>query len=164
MQFRKVHEFHATVRQLKFPNNETAHYLAACIQEDSNIARAIAPILRRQEQDAHVQRGCDISRAIAEVIWAPLHEHMEIAVSRITELTNALLRCRGETLEYSAAEIVWKLKNLGFYRHRNGSGMFFRASHENSLVSHQLARRLCLNLPPVHGCADCVQPEVAVAE
>ena len=159
---RRVHESHSNVRQLKFPDTETAHNLAACIQEDPDIAQAIAPILRRQEQDAHVQRGCDVSRAVVEVIWRTLHEQKEITISRITELTNALLRSRGETLEYNSAEIGWKLRNLGFYRHRNGSGMILRPSRENSLVSHQLARRLCLNLPPVHGCADCVQPEVEV--
>jgi hypothetical protein len=66
---------------MNFPNTETAHNLSACIQEDPDIEQAIAPILRRQDQDAHVQRGCDVSRVIAEVIWAPLHEQKEITIS-----------------------------------------------------------------------------------
>ena len=36
--------------------------------------------------------------------------------------TNALLRSRGETLEYNAEEVGWELRNLGFYRHKTGDG------------------------------------------
>jgi hypothetical protein len=161
---RKLRETHATVCQPKFPNTEAAHNLLACIQEQHEIAQAMAPILQRQDHDAQVQRGCDVSRVIVEVIWTPLHERTEIAVSRITELTNALLRCRGETLEYSAAEIGWKLRNLGLYRNRNGSGMFLRPSRDISVVVHRLAARLGLGLSPVAGCVDCVRTEGAVAE
>jgi len=99
---------------------------------------------------------------IVEVIWAPLHEKKEIAISRITELANALLRGRGETLEYGAAEIGWKLRNLGIYRHRNGGGMILRPSRDNSVIVHQLAQRLDLSLSPVSGCVDCVPAEVVV--
>ena len=160
----KIRESHSAVHPVNFPHNATAHNLAACIEEEPNIAQAIAPILQRQEQDTHVQNSCDVARAIIEVIWAPLHEREEMPISRIADLANALLRSRGETLEYSAEEIGWKLRNLGLYRHRNGSGKILRPSRENILVVHQLARRFCLNLTPVHGCADCVQPEVVVAE
>jgi len=160
----KIRESHSAADPVNFPHTATAHNLAACIEGEPNIAQAIAPILQRQEQDAHVQNGCDIARAIIEVIWAPLHDREEIPISRIADLANALLRSRGETLEYSAEEVGWKLKNLGFCRHRTGSGMILRASRENRIVSHQLAQRLCLNLPPVHGCADCIQSKVVVAE
>ena len=102
--------------------------------------------------------------AILEVIWAPLHETKEITVNRITELTNALLRCRGEVLEYSAVEIGWKLRNLGLYRHRNGSGMVLRFSREHSLIIHQLAQRFALSLSPASNCPYCVQPETSVAQ
>jgi hypothetical protein len=161
---RKVRESHATVCRLKFPNTEAAQNLSACIQEEPEIAQVMAPVLQRQDHDAQVQRGCDVSRVILEVIWTPLHERKEIAASRITELTNALLRCRGETLEYSTAEIGWKLRNLGLYRHRNGSGMVLRPSRDISVVVHRLAARLGLDLSPVAGCVDCVQTEVIVAE
>ena len=160
----KIRESHSAVHPVNFPHNATAHNLAACIEEEPNIAQAIAPILQRQEQDNHVQNSCDVARAIIEVIWAPLHEREEMPISRIADLANALLRSRGETLEYRAEEIGWKLRNLGLYRRRNGSGKILRPSRENILVVHQLARRFCLNLTPVQGCADCVQPEVFVAE
>ncbi|MGH9544339.1 MAG: hypothetical protein ACRD23_03905 [Terriglobales bacterium] len=160
----KVHASHSSVLQLKFPETEMAHNLAACIQGDPEIAQAIAPILQRQDQDAHVQRGCDVNRALVEVVLSSLHEKKECSVSRLAELTNALLRCRGETLEYSPSEIGWKLRNLGLYRQRNGSGMVFRLSRENSQLVHQLARSFNLNLPPVQGCPDCVNQEVIAPE
>ena len=52
--------------------------LAACIQGDRGIAQAIAPILRRQDQDAHIQRGCDIARIVVEVVWVTLHDITEV--------------------------------------------------------------------------------------
>jgi hypothetical protein len=150
--------------QSNSPNSESALNLARFLEQDPDIARTIAPILQRQHEDANVQRGCDVSRAIVEVLWALVHQKTEVAIGRIAELTNALLRSRGETLEYSPEEVGWKLKNLGFYRDRSGAGKVLRASRETIILSHQLARRLFLNLPPVDGCADCVQPEVVVAE
>jgi hypothetical protein len=102
--------------------------------------------------------------AILEVIWAPLHETKEITVNKITDLTNALLRCRGEVLEYSALEIGWKLRNLGLYRHRNGSGMVLRFSHEHGLIVHQLTQRFALSLSPAPECPYCVPPEAVVAQ
>jgi hypothetical protein len=160
----KIRESHSAVHPVNFPHTATAHNLAACIDGEPNIAQAIAPILQRQEQDTHVQNSCDVARVIIEVIWAPLHDREEIPISRISDLANALLRSRGETLAYSSEEVGWKLRNLGLYRRRNGSGKILRPSRENILVVHQLTRRFCLNLTPVHGCVDCVQPEVVVAE
>jgi hypothetical protein len=157
---RRVRESHSAVCQLKFPNTEVARNLAACIQGEPDIAQAIAPILQRQDEDVHARRDCDVDVAIVEVIWVPLHQTREITITRVAELTNALLRCRGETLEYSAVEIGWKLRNLGLYRHRNGSGMVLRFSNENSLSIHRLAQRFGLSGSGVPGCPNCVQPEV----
>jgi hypothetical protein len=162
--FRRVREFRCDLRQPSFLNSELAQNLTACVLGEPDIVQAIAPILQRQGQDAQARRGCDVNLAILEVIWAPLHETKEIAVNRVTELTNALLRCRGEVLEYSAVEIGWKLRNLGLYRHRNGSGMVLRFLHENNLIVHQLAQRFALSLSPAPNCPYCVPPEPTVAQ
>jgi hypothetical protein len=129
-----------------------------------DIAQAIAVILQRQIQDAQARRGCDVNMAILEVIWAPLHETKEITVNEITGLTNALLRCRGEVLEYSAVEIGWRLRNLGFYRNRNASGMVLRFSQEHSFIVHQLMQRFALSLSTANDCPYCIQPEAIVAQ
>jgi hypothetical protein len=160
---RMVREFRSTVRQCNVPVGESARNLAACIQGEPDIAEAILPILQRQHQDAQARRGCEVSVVIVEVIWAPLHETKEIAISRVAELANALLRIRGETLEYSPAEIGWKLKGLGLHRHRNGGGMVLQFSKENRLLIHQLAQRFGLKLRPTIGCPDCGEREVPAA-
>jgi hypothetical protein len=157
--FRKVGESRAAVRQSGFPDSEIARNLAACIRAEPDIAQAIAPILQRQHQDAEARHGCDVSVAIVEVIWAPYHATEEIAISKIAQLVNGLLRARGETLEYNAIEIGWKLKNLGLDRQRNGGGMVLQPSKANGLVIHQLAQRFGLKLRPNIGCADCCERE-----
>ena len=162
--FRRIRDSCCDVRKANFPNSELAHNLTTCVEGEPEIAQAIASILQRQNQDAQDQRGCDLNLAILEVIWAPLHDTKEIAVNRIAELTNALLRCRGEVLEYSAMEIGWTLKNLGLYRHRNGAGMILRFSQEHCRIVHQLTRRFALSLLPVTDCPNCVQPEDIVAQ
>jgi len=162
--FRSVRESRCDLRQLKLPNSELARNLTACIQAEPCLAEVIGPILQRQDQDARARRGCNVSAAIMEVIWAPLHETKEITISRITELTNALLRCRGEVLEYSPEEIGWKVKNLGFYRHRNGSGMVLRFSSEASLRIHEFGQQFGLNLWSASNCPYCAQREIVVAQ
>ena len=150
--------------QSNYPNSESTLQLAKFIEQDPDIARSIASILQRQHEDANAQRGRDVSGAIVEVLWALVHQKTEVAVGRIAILTNALLRSRGETLEYNAEEVGWRLKNLGFYRHKNGSGKVLQPSRETILLVHQLARRFCLNLQIVPGCPDCSEPEVIMAE
>lgn len=162
--FRKVREFRSPRHDLNFPCTEIARNLAACIQGEPEIARAIVPLLRRHEQDTLAQRGCDPNLAIIEAIWAPSHEAKEIGITRLTELTNVLLRCRGETLEYNIMEIGWKLRRLGFYRHRNGKGMVLRFSRESRLLVHQLAAQWCLNLPARDGCPTCARREVIAVQ
>ena len=161
---RQVGQSPSSVSQPDSPNFESTHNFARFLQQAPDIARAVAPLLQRQHEDATVQHACDVVRAIVEVLWAPLHQKAEIAVARIAELTNALIRSRGEILEFNAAEVGWKLKNLGFYRHRNGSGKVLQPSRETVLLVHQLARRLCLNLAPLQSCPDCTEPGAVVAK
>ena len=129
--------------------------LPACIVDESDVVRAITPLLQRQQQDALARRGLDVRVALVEVLWPACHETTEIAVSGLTELTNSLLRDRGETLEFSAEEIGWRLRNLGLYRQRNADGMFLRFSREHIMRIHQAASHLGLTLPLADGCPDC---------
>ena len=144
-----------------FVGSEVARNLAAGVLGEAEIVESIAPFLRRLEEDKLAQRGCDIHLAIIEVTWAPSHADREIGLTRMTELVNALLRWRGEILEYSTAEIGWKLRSFGFHRHRNGRGMVLRFSQENRVLLHQLASQFSLNLPSVADCALC-SPQEAV--
>jgi hypothetical protein len=162
--FPQVREPHPSSGSPTFPNSEMARNLAACIPGEADFAQTLIPFLQRQEQDALARRGCDVNSAVVEVIWAQSHEAKEIAVSQITELTNALLRCRGEILVYGGQEIGWKLKSLGFYRYRNGGGMVLRFSRETRLLAHRLARHYGLTLSAIDGCTDCAPPQVPATQ
>ena len=140
--------------------NATVRSLIAASQNEPNITQAITPILHRHEEEERVAAGCDVVRAIIEAIWPSLHNNEEPLIGRIADLVNALLRTRGETLEYSPEEIGCKLRSLGFDRQRSDRGKVLRPCRQNSFTCHQLARRFLLNFPPVAGCADC-QPLVA---
>ena len=143
---------------------EIARSLTASVLGDVDVLAAITARLRRWGDDAMAQRGNDVHLAVIEVAWGPAHEQREIAVSRLTELTNTLLRCRGETLVYNAAEIGWKLKGLGFPRHRNGSGMVLKFSQQNQSLLHHCAVRWSLKVPSYVECALCSSRETIVAQ
>jgi hypothetical protein len=144
--------------------DEAARNLAASVLGDLETVELIAPLLRRLEQDKIARRGCDVHSALIEVMWTPSHADRELGISRLAELANALLRSRDEILEYSAAEIGWKLKCFGFRHHRNGPGMILQFSHDNRLLLHQLAARLSLNLRRVPNCTLCSPQEAADAK
>ena len=162
--FRSVCKSQSTAPTQNSPHTPAMHTLAACIQGDRGIAQAIAPILRRQDQDAHIQRGCDIARIVVEVVWVTLHDITEVLIGKIAELANALLRSRGERLEYSAMEVGWQLRSLGSSRDRNGSGRVLPPSQENLILCHQWARRFGLDLSPVPRCPHCLVEVVVPAE
>jgi hypothetical protein len=142
---------------------DIARSLTASVLGESEIIQLMNPAIRRMEQEKITDRGCDVHQIMMEAVWGSSHQDREIAVSRLTELANALLRSRGEILEYSAAEIGWKLRNLGFDRHRNGRGMVLRFSLENRILLHRRAEGWGLDLRKVPGCDLCF-PQPAVAE
>jgi hypothetical protein len=162
--FDKVRNFFASKNGSTFAGTAVARNLVASVLGESEIVESITPFLRRMQEDQIAQRGCFVHLAVIEVAWAPSHENREITVSRLTELANACLRCRGEIWEYSPAEIGWKLRSLGFHRHRNGRGMVLQFSQENRSLLHQLAVRWSLNLRAFADCALCSPPKAVVVQ
>jgi hypothetical protein len=138
--------------------------LPACIEDESDVVRAVTPLLQRQQQDALARQGPDLRVAVIEVLWPLCHKTTDIAVSELTPLTNAHLRDHGETLEFSAEEIGWCLRNLGLYRHRSADGMFLRFSRDHITRIHQAASQLGLTLSLVDACPDCNPRESSVAQ
>jgi hypothetical protein len=142
-----------------FAISELARNLTNCVQNEDDIVQAMTPILQRQILDAQARRSCDVNAIIVEVLWESLHEEKDVPISALAARTNALLRVRGETLEYSAVEVGWRLRNLGLSRHRNGGGMVLQFSQVNNVLIHRLAKQFGLKLPPRIGCATCGQQE-----
>ena len=160
----EVRDFSPSRLGSTFLGTEAGRSLAASVLGETEIIDSIAPLLLRLQQEKIAHRGCDVHLVMIEVGWAPSHGDREISISRLTELTNTLLRSRGEILEYSSAEIGWKLRNFGFRHHRNGHGMVLQFSHENRFLIHQLAARWNLNLRPVAACVLCSAREVVAAK
>jgi uncharacterized protein (DUF2267 family) len=156
LNFRKVREFRSPDHQAGFLHNLVAHNLLACTQGGPAITQEVARFVQRQEQDATARRTWDPNAAMVEVMWALLHQKSkEASPTEIAKLTNALLRSRGELLEYNAVEVGWKLKQLGLYRNRGANSMVLRFSRDTSRRVHLLAKHYGLSLTGTKDCPDC---------
>jgi hypothetical protein len=142
MNWRKVQESEFDVSTFTFPTRELARNLGACVVDDSELAQEVSSLLETQDEDARAQRYTDIRYVMIEIILLLLHkgEMSALRVQKIAESTNALLRSRGEIIEYSAAEVGWKLRQLGLSRSRDGAGKSLSVGKETSRRIHELAR------------------------
>src|ERR1700730_13369587 len=154
----------ASSGQTKFAGLELGGNLPACIADDPEIVKILTPLLEAHEQELVARRSLDPLVAIVEATWAPAHEGKEISTAQIAQRVNDLLRNRGESLEYSAKEIGWKLKKLGLHRHDNGSNRVLQFFREMRRRSHQLAAQFGLKRPKVVNCADCEDAQLIVQE
>jgi hypothetical protein len=134
--------------------------LFALLAGEPGVRKLLLPVLEQQQQAATDRRSVDPRAVIIEVIWAPAHAVNPLATSEVQKRVNALLRSRGEKVEYSPNEIGWKLSSLGLRRKRTAKGMILQFSRPLSSQVHQLARQFGLPLQKVDGCADCASSQV----
>ncbi len=139
--FGKVRES-ADVSGFTSATRAIARTLAACFPEDSELARDTVELLRPQDEEARGQRSCDVNCAIVEILQGTIHDRKQkaVRVDELTNLVNALLRSRGETLTYRAEEIGWKLRDLNIPRHTRSSGREVVLGVGTSQSVHKLAR------------------------
>jgi hypothetical protein len=150
------------VRQSRFagtdstsPTSELARTLQDCGPRSSEFQMQWLPLLRLQEQAALAERRCDPCVAMIEVMWPRLHSNENgMSMRDLTQLTNALLRSRGEIREYSSEELGKKLLNLGLPRHRKNSGMVLVFDRDTGRRIHELARSFGV-CKMVVGCSNC---------
>jgi hypothetical protein len=158
---RKVQESAFDVSTFTFPTRELARNLGACVVDDPKLAQKLSSLLEAQDEDVRAQRCTDIRYVIIEVILALLHKRELCAarVEKICELANALLRSRGEIVEYSSAEVGWKLRQLSLCRHRDAAGKSVYLHKENSRRAHELARAygVLSRENPGAACPDCAR-------
>jgi hypothetical protein len=87
-----------------------------------------------------------------------------VNVNDLAKDVSTLLQSRGETVQYSAEEVGWKLKQLGVPRHTDSSGRQVVLNRDTSRSVHRLAG--AYNLPCSQqggaGCPDCTQAETAL--
>lgn len=134
--------------------------LFAMLAGEPNIQKLLQPVVEQEQQASEERRSVDPLAVIIEVVWIPAHEEESMAVAEVRGRLNALLRARGENLEYSTREIGWKLSDLGVRRQRTAKGMVIKFSREVRGHIHGLARQFGLQLPKLHDCSDCTPAQV----
>ena len=164
----KVRESRVDVSNFSFATRGLARNLAACFPEDSELAHDIVQLLRLQDEEMREQRFRDVNCAIVEILWAMLHQgkQREVRVDELAKAVNALLRSRGEILEYSPEEVGWKVRTkLKIPRHKSSSGSQILFGRDTSQTIHRLARGY--DLPCAKfieaNCPDCNQPKATVS-
>lgn len=155
------------VSTFTFATRQLARTLAACFPEGSELARDAAQLLRPQDEEIRGQRSCDVNCAIVEILRGIIHDgkQREVGVDVLAKDVNALLRSRGEILEYRAEEIGWKLHGLNIPRHSSSSGRQVLLGRDTSQSVHRLAE--AYSLPCTQrveaGCPDCKQGKATLS-
>jgi len=160
----KARDAGVSVGKRPFPESELAQSLSACAWYEPELMETVTPLLRGLVEEATARRKLEAEVVVLEVLWEPAHQVPEISVKKITEYLNLRLRTRGGHYEYREEEVGWILRNHGFDRRRNGSGMVLRFSGDNTPLLHRLVRRFGLDLPELPGCAVCAGPDTIVAQ
>jgi hypothetical protein len=164
----KTRESRVDGLEFTFAMRQLARTLAMCFPEDSQLARDTVQLLRPQDEEVRGQRSRDVNCAIVEILWAMIHERKqrEVKVAELAKDVTALLQSRGETREYRAEEIGWKLKGLNIHRHSDRSGRQVLLERETSQSVHRLARAYDLPCSPGvrAGCPDCDTAESTLSK
>lgn len=147
------------VSKFTFGTRPLARTFAACFPEDLELARDAVQLLQPQDQEVRGQRSRDVNCAIVEILWGYIHgpKQRGVKVDELGKDVNALLRSRGEIIQYSAEEIGWKLRSLNIKRHSDRAGRQVSVDRETSQNVHRLVR--AYDLPCSHSaeasCPDC---------
>ena len=158
----KVRESQVDVSQFTSAIRPLARALASCFPEDSELARDTMQLLRLQDDEIRAQRFLDVTCIIVEILWGQIHsrEQKQVRVENLAKDVNALLRSRGEIVEYSAEEVGWRLKRLSIPRHADTSGRQVLLDRDTSRRVHRWAQ--IYDLPCSQhvgiGCPDCAAP------
>jgi hypothetical protein len=140
------------------PVRDLARSFGAAIVGDEQLQREVVPLLEQKDDEVRSQLDVQPEGTILEVLLASLHEGKakHVLVKDIATSTNALLRMRGEILEYSPVEIGHRLTGLGLVRTTLSSGRGIRLCRAVSRIVHSLATRYGIPKPKSKkDCPDC---------
>ncbi len=130
----EVAEFTSAIRPL-------AGAFAKCLADDQKLVHNTIRLLRPQDDEVKGKRLLDVNCVVVEILWGLVHDPKQknIQVEELAKHANALLRSRGETIEYSAEDIGWLLSRLNIRRHTTSSGRQILLGGENRVTVHQTA-------------------------
>ena len=138
---------------------EFAVNLAACVVGDSELAAGVVPLLCEQDECVRGQRDRQPESVVLEALLVCIHENEKdrVQVKGIAALANAILRSRGEFIQYSPEEVGHCLDILCLHRTRSADGMFLILTGATRRLVHVLAR--AHEVPSVSnvvpGCPEC---------
>jgi hypothetical protein len=154
----EVSEFTSAIRPV-------ADAFAKCLADDQKLAHDTVRLLKPQDDEVKGKRFLDVNCVLVEILWGLVHDPKQksIQVEELSKHVNALLRSRGEAIEYSAEEIGWSLSKLNIRRHTTSAGRQIPLGRENDIIVHQIAVGYGLVCAQrVHdGCTTC-EPQVAI--
>jgi hypothetical protein len=165
-QAQNVRQSQFTAGDLKYPIRELAGKLGACVQDDTELALRVVPLLLPEDS---VFGQCNLDCAIIQVVWPRLHAgpttnsaaRMKIEAELTPEANTLLLSC-GETTQYNREEVGIRVAHLELARKRTNGGTILLLGSETNRRIHQLARSYGIERS-VPGCPYC-QPEQKPAE
>lgn len=138
---------------------ELAMNLAACVVGDPELTAGVVPLLCERDECVRGQRDRQPESVVLEALMACIHENEKdrVQVKGIAALANAILRSRGELIEYNPEEVGHCLDMLGLHRTRSAAGMFLILTGATRRLVHVLARTH--DVPSVSnvvpGCPEC---------
>ena len=139
--------------------HELAMNLAACVMDDPELAAGVVHLLKERDECIRGQRDRELETVVIEAVLGVSHENKKdrVQVKEIRVLANAILRARGEFIEYGPEEVGHRLDMLGLQRARSAAGMFLILTRDMRSLVHRLARTY--EVPSasnvVRGCPDC---------
>jgi hypothetical protein len=164
----KVRESRADGSQFTVATRRLACALAACFPDDPDLVADVILLLQPQDEEMRAQRVLDVAYVLVEILWSEIHsrEHRQVTLSNLAKDANALLRSRGECIEYSAEMVGWRLKHLHIRKHTDTAGRKVLLDRDTSRRVHCLAQTY--DLPRSQhlreGCSDCAASEPPVAK
>jgi hypothetical protein len=116
--------------------------LAACVVGDPELEKGVVSLLGEQDERARSRRDRQPESVILEAVLVCFHEKKNdrVQVKEIAALANAILRSRGEFIEYNPEEVGHCLDMLGLHRTRSAAGMFLPLTSATQRRIHILAR------------------------
>lgn len=157
---RKPSTARVDVSNYAFATRQLAGTLAQCFPENSKLAREVIQLLQSQDKEARVRRSYNVDCVIVEILWHAIHheKQRQLSVAQLAKDVNALLRDRGESLQYSPEEIGWRLTALSIPRHTNSSGREILLGGDTRQNIHRLAKAYELECAQLAytGCPNCL--------
>jgi hypothetical protein len=157
--YRAVSESKFDIPQFTPGLRDLARSLGAALVNDADLTARIATLLAPQDAAVRAQHTLLPECGILSAALVLIHEgaKKQVLAKELTQLVNAILRARGEILEYSPEEIGWRLTRLGLFTRRVAGGKGIRVDREFSRLAHDLAKRFGVEMSPDRfpTCPDC---------